>query len=221
MLSWKIAVFANILPLNPQNRVNFWSRIKNAPAIVSTRREQSAVSFPLSSRTLSFEILGGGAHQPSPLPALAKVAKYGRRARVNLHFINPTLLWRQSMTSNMVLTGRRAWSCSVENRYTKIFNKILNIFVPSYFQPSFNLYFNNPTLFCRQSMASNMVLPGSRARSCSVDNRWHQRWYSQGGGRDDGWYARCTGALVTDWKWQDLTMAHTERGNRQVMSENR
>ena len=59
---------------------------KTSPPIASTRREQSAVVvvvvffFLLSSKTLSVQTLG----ESSPPPTLAKVAEYGKRARVKI-----------------------------------------------------------------------------------------------------------------------------------------
>ena len=75
--SWKTVDFMKIWLLTSQNWVKYWPRVKNAPPIASTHREQSAV-FSLSSTTFTFEKRRGLYHPPPPCTsALWKLACMG------------------------------------------------------------------------------------------------------------------------------------------------
>ena len=65
---------------------------KNAALIASTRREQSAVFFSLSSTTLNFEKHAGRINPP-PLPARLRYENRHARATVKVHARNKKCSW--------------------------------------------------------------------------------------------------------------------------------
>ena len=88
----KMPCFAKILPLTWANEVKCWSRTKKIFVIARSRRDASTVFF-FAKLYDNQAPIAMGSYQP-----LAKVAKYGKRARVNCgttHQLRRYLLKRQ------------------------------------------------------------------------------------------------------------------------------
>ena len=76
----------DIWPLVNDSNINL--RLKNVPPVASTRREQSAVFFPLSCTTINFETHGGSLHPP---PLHVRVMKIGVNGRGRMTSEGPEL----------------------------------------------------------------------------------------------------------------------------------